>query len=203
MENPQIISVEDSWSWTSWYGIAIITNAILGFVWIEWGMHKSARFRTVSPELDAKFPAWRRLDAQSWSRFKMYPGAMTLLIPRLLLGVSIIIFIAIFCRIVLVCHDMKRPITGCRKFIIVWFFKFIIRFLALACFFCWLSHKEFEAEDPRVDYSEYLGSNWRKELKDYLARGGNDTMIISNHNGLFDNMCHLTSKFFPSFTAST
>ena len=63
MENPQIISVENSWSWTSWYGIAIITNAILGFVWIEWGMHKSARFRTVSPELDAKFPAWRRLDA--------------------------------------------------------------------------------------------------------------------------------------------
>jgi len=132
----------------------------------------------------------------------MYPGAMTLLIPRFLLSIFIVIFIAIFCRIVLIGHNMENPITGCRKCTILVFFQIIQRMLACFCFFCWLTHEEYDVDDPRVDYSEYLGPNWKQELKDYLDRGEKDTMIISNHSGLFDSMAHLTSKAFPSFTAS-
>ena len=69
-------------------------------------------------------------------------------------------------------------------------------------FGAWISHEEYGVDDPRVDYSEYLGPNWKQELKDHMAKAEPDTMIISNHNGLFENIAHLTSKAFPSFTAS-
>jgi hypothetical protein len=55
-------------------------------------------------------------------------------------------------------------------------------------------------DDPRVDYSEYLGPDWKTELEAHLKKNEKDSMLVCNHNGLFDIFCHLTSPLLPSFT---
>jgi hypothetical protein len=47
--------------------------------------------------------------------------------------------------------------------------------------------------DDKVDYSKYLGPNWKDELKKHEELGQNDSMMVSNHNGVFDIFTHLTS----------
>ena len=78
---------DSQWTWHSWQVILLITNAILGLAWFEWAWWKNRRFRKPIPELEALLPAFRRTDAHRWSKWKFYPGAMTVLIPRFLFGV--------------------------------------------------------------------------------------------------------------------
>ena len=72
-------------------------NAILGLIMFEWAWAKTYRVRNPTPELDAIFPAYRRRDAPKWRKWQFYPGAITLLVPRLIavifLAVSLVIFI--------------------------------------------------------------------------------------------------------------
>ncbi len=44
----------------------------------------------------------------------------------------------------------------------------MVRGLALFSFFSWPKHDEYKWDDPRIDYSEYLGPTWKKELKEYV-----------------------------------
>jgi len=140
-------------------------NAVMGLAWVEFALYRSKRFRTVPEELDMQFPAWRRLDAKNWNRFLMYPGAMTLLIPRFIYVLMCVFTVAVYCRALLICHDMEKPITGMRKFLIRLMFWVVIRSMALFSFFCWVSHDYYDVDDPRVDYSKYLGPAWKEELK--------------------------------------
>lgn len=95
----------------------------------------------------------------------MYPGAMTLLIPRTIYIFCSVVFVALYCRAILVCHDLERPIVGIRKILIQTMFKVVIRAMAFFSFFCWVSHDIYSVDDPRVDYSKYLGPTWKEELK--------------------------------------
>jgi hypothetical protein len=66
-------------------GIYLIVQAIIGIVAIEYAWSRLKRFREIDPIRDAKFPAFRRNDAQYWARWKFYPGAMFLMPTRLVL----------------------------------------------------------------------------------------------------------------------
>ena len=130
----------------------------------------------------------------------MYPGAMTVLIPRILFVALSVLLVAIFCRLFLIGQDLEKPVSGFRRFLIKWMFQFITRFGGLVGFFAWFSHDVVSHTDSRVDYSEWLGPEWRKELDEHMKKNEADSMLVCNHNGLFDIMCHLTSPLLPSFT---
>lgn len=72
--------------------------------------------------------------------------------------------------------------------------------MGIITLFAWYRHDVVKFDDPRVDYSEYLGPNWRAELEAHVKKGEKDSMLICNHNGLFDIFSHLTSPLLPSFT---
>lgn len=65
--------------------ILFISQAIIGIIGIEYAWSRTKRFREIDEERDGKFPAFRRVDAKNWSRWKFYPGAMFLMPARLIL----------------------------------------------------------------------------------------------------------------------
>ena len=105
----------------------ILMNAVIGLLWVELTFYRTKRFRTVPKDLDQQFPAWRRTDVASWSRIAMYPGAMTVLLPRALYCMATVMFIAVFCRLFLIGHDLNKPVTGCRRILIRFMFQVLIR----------------------------------------------------------------------------
>ena len=79
----------DSWfdrnqGWVVRLGIVMAVQAILGIMCIEYAFMRLRRMRDVNEDRDAKFPAFRRLDAQNWSRLKLYPLAVLSMPYRLL-----------------------------------------------------------------------------------------------------------------------
>ena len=99
---------------------------------------------------------------EKWNRIAMYPGAMTVAIPRVIWGAMIILLISLVARLILLGADLNNPLTGCRRFCLTWMFRILVRLLALFSFFQWCSHTELDVSE--VDYSEYLGPNWKAEL---------------------------------------
>ena len=77
------------WHWYNWQVILLITNAIVGICLLEGAWKKNVRFRKPIVELDQLMPAFRRYDAEKWAKWKHYPGAMTLMIPRFLIGITL------------------------------------------------------------------------------------------------------------------
>jgi hypothetical protein len=129
----------------------------------------------------------------------MYPAAMTILIPRVIVFFVCIFLLAVFCRIFLICHDVNKPVTGCRYALIYMSFQLWVRLPVLVALFGWISHKQYTPEE--VDYSEYLGPNWKNELNDHMTSKQADSMLVSNHlGGLFDITAFLTSPALPAFT---
>ena len=60
--------------------------------------------------------AFRRLDAERWRKWKFYPGAMTLLVPRIIIGISFTVFLLIALTFLLIGHDRSKPMQdGLRK----------------------------------------------------------------------------------------
>ena len=66
---------------TFWHYIIFI-NALVGWVSLEWSWNKFRRFRNPNKDLDAIYPCYARADAAKWQKWKLYPGAMTIMIPR-------------------------------------------------------------------------------------------------------------------------
>jgi 1-acyl-sn-glycerol-3-phosphate acyltransferase len=67
-------------------------------------------------------------------------------------------------------------------------------------FICWMWVND---RDVDVDYSEYLGPNWRAELKAYKASGKQVPTIVQNHSSFFDIFLMMGSRFVPSFVAAS
>ena len=129
----------------------------------------------------------------------MYPGAMTVLIPRFIVCLFAFLIMAILCRIFLICHDIRKPMGGCRTCLIRMSFAFWIRLCIGIGLFGWLSNQEYDIDS--VDYSPYLGPTWKEELKEYMDRKEPDSMWVSNHiGGFFDVSCFLTGPTIPAFT---
>ena len=83
------------WEWTDWQVILLLVNAGLGLFLIEWAWHKMRFFRREITDLNSVMPSYRRKDAEKWSRWMFYPGAMTILLPRFFFAVSLGIILII------------------------------------------------------------------------------------------------------------
>ena len=90
------------WHWYNWQVIMLITNAIVGIFIFEWAWYKNSRFLKPIDELEKLMPAFQRYDAKKWAKWKYYPGAMTLMIPRFLTGVLLGIVLCILMSIALI-----------------------------------------------------------------------------------------------------
>ena len=85
---------ETGWNWYSWWVILLIHNAVVGLIAFEWAWLTTQRHRTLR-ELDDFFPAFRRTDIHKWRKWRFYFGAMTIMLPRLICGISTGILIII------------------------------------------------------------------------------------------------------------
>ena len=144
------------WPLVTWTNIFLIANAIAGVCAFEWAWHKTRRFRNPIIELNAQFPELCRYDAPKWQKWKQYPGAMTLLIPRFIVCFLCMVVIAIFINIWLIGHNRVDPITGCRRMLCVGTLKFFCSIIGIVGFFTYLGHEYMTPEQVNF-YEEHLG----------------------------------------------
>lgn len=70
----------------------------LGFALFEWAWKQMKPFREVDESRDSQFPAYRRLDVKNWSKWKFYPGAVTVMLIRFLLSFVCIFLLFLFVK---------------------------------------------------------------------------------------------------------
>jgi len=85
---------------------------------MEYAWSKTENFRNIDEKRDGMYPAFRRIDAKNWAKWKFYPGAITMFLTRLILlsviGTSLVIFI----KVLTMNHNFRKdgPIKdGLRK----------------------------------------------------------------------------------------
>lgn len=102
-------------------------------------------------------PELTRPDLVTCSKWKLYIGAITLLIPRLLFTLTVALLLALLLNLVLVGQDSSRPITGCRKTLLdAIMFVFVHLITIVGLFTLMGSHRV--SPDEVGNYKEYLGS---------------------------------------------
>jgi hypothetical protein len=120
----------------------LLFNALIGCCCLEWAWHKTLRFRKPNPELNAQFNMFARTDAPHWRKWQFYPGALTVLLPRILIGVLIAVLTIIFVNILLIGQRKSDPIApGCRKFMLRFFYKMFANFQAALTFWTYISYE--------------------------------------------------------------
>jgi hypothetical protein len=142
---------------SSWWFILAVISAILGIALLEFVLKRNRRhINPPCPELCELFPAYQRRDAPGWKRWKLYPGAMFLMIPRFIALIVVFFTFTLLTKIWLLCHDKQKPITGCRKFLINITDSIMCRLLGLV-FFTW--QRNVYLSHDVIDYTDYLGTN--------------------------------------------
>jgi hypothetical protein len=136
-----------------WWFILLAINAIAGIALLERAWAQTSRFRNPNMEVEELMPAFRRLDALQWQKWKLYPGAMTLLIPRFLFAVTLMCAQLVGIRIILAGANMEKPLSAARKSMIDCLYYIVWRMIGVLTFFTWHTYEYLD----EVDYSEYLG----------------------------------------------
>ena len=197
------------WPLFTWTNILLVANAILGIVAFEWAWYKTGRFRNPIQELDAQFPEIRRFDAPKWAKWKHYPGAVTLMIPRILICLTLLSILIICLSIFLIGHNRDLPITGFRKFLTSNSLKLITNLMCIVSWFTYMGHERLSMEDVN-HYEEYLGPVFEQGNYQHDAtpvddrvpkRGiGPSSTVICNHVGFMEILNLVCCPLQPSFT---
>ena len=137
------------------YGL--IVNALLGIAIFEWAWSKTYRYRNPNKEINDRFPMYRRNDAPEWSRLKFYPGAMTVLIPRMVIGILWFISLTIWLNVLMIGHKYDTPITGLRKVFLRLAYKVHVTTQAWLSLWTHITYKQISPEEVG-HYEEYLGT---------------------------------------------
>ena len=83
--------------WIRFFTLYFAIQAVIGFIAVEYAFSRLKRFRDGNEERDSKFPAYRRLDAKNWNKFKFYPGAMFTMPSRLMILILQGIILTLMC----------------------------------------------------------------------------------------------------------
>ena len=191
----------------SFWQVLLILNAIFGLLFFEWGWSKMYRFRFPNKDLNDITPAFRRSDAPKWQKWKFYPGAMTLLIPRFLIFIGAPIFIYFIVKLVLNGHKQGEPVSSftAKLFAILAKMLGFVNSLMLGA----VVKRKYPTLDDVNHYQEYLGTKdeqkkFQQEKEDHAIvpkRGpGPASVVVSNHTGWVEGF-GLLSKYCPSFSA--
>ena len=144
----------DYFTWTS---VLLVLNAILGIMMLEWAWSKTSRYRNPIAELNAQFPELSRHDALNWRKWKLYPGAMTVLIPRLLAMLFIATIMVILVNLFLLGHKRKAAMGPIRTFLCRTSVKVCVWLIAFFGWWTVLTYK-YASRESVGNYEEYLGS---------------------------------------------
>ena len=147
----------DRWNFVgTWWFVLLTLNAVAGIAILENTWKKTSRFRNPNLELEKHFGPFHRDDALRWRKWMLYPGAMTLMIPRFILAAVIFLTWILTIKVLLLCRNTRVPLQGCRKFLINVVNYFFLRLFGVFAFFTW--HTYYKMREDEVDYSEYLGT---------------------------------------------
>lgn len=186
----------------------LFLNALLGWFILEWAWIKFRRFRAPLKELDAIYPAYARTDAAKWQKWRLYPGALTIMIPRALLVVLLLTSLLLSINVIMIGVSRGTPITGCRKALLSFAYKFHAHAIALFIFFSLLRY-EHVGRAAVDNYEKYLGSvadQAKCQSSEYVdervpKRGpGNVSTVVCNHTGILDILALIVSPLMPGFT---
>ena len=191
----------------SFWQILLLLNAIFGLLFFEWGWSKMHRFRFPNKDLNDINPAFRRDDAPKWQKWKFYPGAMTLLIPRFLIFIGTPTLCYFPVKLVLIGHKQGEPTSGfagkaCT--ILAGFTGYVCNLMLGA-----VVRRKYPTLDDVNHYQEYLGTKdeqkkFQQEKEDHAIvpkRGpGPASVVVSNHTGWVEGFGMLP-KFCPSFSS--
>ena len=95
--------------------IIFVVQAVIGILLVEYSFKSSKRALSAPEEFWNEFPSYRRLDLQNWARWKFYPGAVTVLIPKTILIFTILFTLGIVSKIMYWGESLDRPLTGIRQ----------------------------------------------------------------------------------------
>ena len=116
--NEEAISVN---SWLSIPMILVYANAIVGLATFEYFYYSVRRHNDPYYEkLHEQYPSFRRLDAKGWARWKFWPGAMTILIPRVIFVFGMLTMAGIGCLILCIGHKKDEPFGPIRARLLRW-----------------------------------------------------------------------------------
>ena len=143
--------------------IILAVNALFGLIIFEWAFSKTKRHRNVDEQRDSLFPAWRRLDVNSFKRWKMYPIALTFMPLKLVLVVVGTLLVYLWGQLVYCCRSPNKYRNGsCSRKA----FNCLMTVLCQICFwmFCTCSKRRRLTPDD-LDYSFYLGPDYKQNYK--------------------------------------
>ena len=165
----------------------LIINAIVGLAIFEYAYWLSRRLRDVDENRDSKFPAMRRTDIRKWRRWKFWPFAMTLLPIRIFLLIFLGVSIVTKSKILACGHDFnKGPLkAGFLKVLLYKWIRLSAWAILIVCGM-FVNRKKM----PRVDYSKYLGPDYRENMRPIKKF----STVISNHVSWLDS--HVIFLFF-------
>ena len=190
-------------------GLMLLVNAGLGVLWLEWAWYRTRRYRKPIAELNAQFPELCRYDAPGWRKWKLYPGAMTFLIPRFLFIIGTMTTTALLLKIWLIGHKGTRPMSRIRKFLCTATVHTCAKLMGIFGWWTDFSYNYLTPEEVN-HYEEYLGP--LEEQKRYQTdeaprhpnvpkRGrGPSSTLICNHVGFTECLNQVCTPLHPSFT---
>ena len=158
-------------------------NALVGILCLEFALGKTKKHRKADEERDKNYPAFRRYDAPKWSRWRLYPVAVTIMPLRLLTFVCLFISCGISLSILTFGLKGKDPKPGNQRVPIPawrkWIIQKIIKWHGLIFGLC--IGMTIKVTQKDVDYAKWLGPDYKSAPKPLRC-----STFISNHCGLVD-----------------
>ena len=188
----------------SWLRFFILLNAFLGLLVFEFAWKKLERRRNPNKELDALFPQFLRPDCHKFVKWHFYPGAMTMMLPRILYQFVIGITLTTTVKLILGGDPTAKPNERQVKLLKLTY-KIHTHALSLVSYFTLLRYNYLTLEDVN-HYEEYLGPKSEQKTSEpskssrVRPRGpGRCSVVVSNHRGFLDVFNFICSPIFPGF----
>ena len=118
-----------------------------------------------------------------WTRAKLYPGALTIMIPRLIAFASTLVGLWIICQVITIGTSVnaEEPLIGWRQ-------KYKLKAITWYCWFAilcvGLKVRVTDVDSKEISYKEYLGENYERDFK--ITKSGRCSTYVLNHSGPMD-----------------
>ncbi len=97
---------------------------------------------------------FERTDAPKWNKFKLYIGAVTVLLPRILISVFILLLLVVVTTVLLIGKRSREQLqNGCRKYLLKLAYRITMNLIGFITFWTVISSKN----QKNVSYEYYLG----------------------------------------------
>ena len=102
------------------------------------------------------YPAYKRHDAPKWKKWYFYPGAITLLVPRMILTTLFFASTSFWVNVTMIGQERNVPISPCRRKCLLFWYKLHSYLIVGVGFFTRLTWERVK-DDEVNGYEEYIG----------------------------------------------